>query len=274
MIRSIAGRSDHDLMNLRLFCRYVCMLAVVAFAGIAAYRMSTGGNEDAAPCGGADDDIKYLACGEFYYWFPGMEMTSGRSDWGGADPMALFKEEIWDCRGRDFNDCVWNRMVDEHHWIRKLHKSMFDEAIGTVRFGHSRTAITWGNMCAMSKDRYFAADLVNSCMDELCCVEQRVVQDRKNKIIDGYEKLQFSWWKNIQKFKRMLKTERRHDKVQSYSNDLSVAETIITNLEAQIETIRSKGVEYQLHYKVMRKAEPPKEPVTLRELKSLERAWK
>ena len=32
---------------------------------------------------------------------------------------------------------------------------------------------------------------------------------------------------------RMLKTERRPDKVQSYSNDLSVAETIITNLEAQ-----------------------------------------
>ena len=72
----------------------------------------------------------------------------------------------------------------------------------------------------------------------------------------------------------MLKTERRPDKVQSYSNDLSVVETIITNLEAQIETIRSKGVEYQLQYKVMRKAEPPKEPVTLRELKALERAWK
>ena len=73
-------------------------VAVLAFVALViGYGVSSGMSRRAC----------YAAHGTFYYWFHGLEMTSGRGDWGGPDPLMCFKEDLWDKRPKDFQWTVW-----------------------------------------------------------------------------------------------------------------------------------------------------------------------
>lgn len=130
-----------------------CAIAVSSLATV----LFAGGDEDGTR-------PQYVAYGTGYYWFYGLEMTSGRGVWGGPDPLWCFKEDVLDKLPEDFPDQVIARLKRDYG-LADGREEVARRVYEGILFGHCDIAFTWFQIVGVSEDPKLAADVVNASMD-------------------------------------------------------------------------------------------------------------
>jgi len=172
-----------------------------------------------------------------------MEMTAGRGAWSGPEPLACFKDELWDRRPRDFKWSVWNKFERLHDWKDDA-KPEFTRTYDSVIFGGNRTSFTWKNMHAVSTNPVLAADVVNACMEALSDLELQLLRDRNERTIGHLATAH-------------LRTCRKRDKEDPSSPNRATLERTVAKQEAEIRALESCDVRTNTQFKIMKRAEVP-----------------
>jgi len=186
---------------------------------------------------------KYVATGTFYYWHHGLEMSAGRSDWGGPSPIGCFKTDVWEQRPTDFYRDVWRKFQGLRDWQDDA-KPKFMEAYESVTFGGNGTALTWQNLYAASSDPVLAADVANACLEALAELEEKLLKEKREKSLG---------WLAAQHFRYC----RTRDKLQEDSPKRERIEKEITKTETSIGWWEGYGVRTNTMFKIMRRADVP-----------------
>lgn len=123
---------------------------------------------------------KYVATGTFYYWFHGLEQTAGRGEWGGPDPLALFKERLWNRRPEGFRKTVWAEFLRSRKYDDRQAWPLFEEAYDSVVIAHNKTAFTWGDFFVTADDPVVAVDVANAYMNSLSELELKLLDEGRD----------------------------------------------------------------------------------------------
>ena len=154
---------------------------------------------------------RYAAHGTFYYWFHGFEMTAGRWEWSGPDPLMCFKEALWNKRPEDFQWTVWYKFLRQRKRDEKRVKPIFKEAYNSVTVSRAETACTWGRLYASSSDPVVAADVVNAYMDSLAELELELLNKEKNYSLGDLTLCYYHLVKRREKMESALLKNKRCD---------------------------------------------------------------
>lgn len=235
-------------------------VAVLAFVALViCYGVSSGMSRRAC----------YAAHGTFYYWFHGLEMTSGRGDWGGPDPLMCFKEDLWDKRPKDFQWTVWYKFLRQRKRDEKQVRPIFKEAYNSVAASHTETAFTWGRLYASSSDPVVAADVVNAYMDSLAELELELLNKRKASSVESLALCYYRLVKRREKMESALLENGRRDTKEASPDDLALIKKQIKECEREINLQQHVDNRTNTMFKIMYVADVPKEPMGFRERKRM-----
>ena len=214
---------------------------------------------------------RYAAHGTFYYWVHGLEMTSGRGDWGGPDPLMCFKEALWNKRPEDFQWTVWYKFLRQRKRDEKRVKPIFKEAYNSVTASHTEIAYTWGLLYASSSDPEIAADVVNAYMDSLSELELELLNKEKNYSLGDLTLCYYHLVKRREKMESALLKNKRCDTNEISKGDLALVEKQIEGCDQRIGLEQRVDNRTNTMFKIMHVADVPKEPMGFLERKRMKR---
>lgn len=214
---------------------------------------------------------RYAAHGTFYYWFHGFEMTAGRWEWSGPDPLMCFKEELWNKRPGDFQWTVWHKFLRQRSRDEKRVKPIFKEAYNSVTASRAETACTWGRLYASSSDPEIAADVVNAYMDSLADLELELLNKRKDSALGNLALCYYRLVKRREKLESALLENEGCDTKETSKEGLSLIEKQIAECERSISLQQHVDNRTNTMFKIMHVADVPKGPMGFLERNRLKR---
>ena len=201
----------------------------------------------------------YVAGGTFYYWFHGFEMSAGWSEWGGTDPLACFKENLWDRRPRDFFWSVWRESPRRDERNSSQTKSLFKEAYDSVVISRTKPAVTWGKLYVTSRDPVVAADVANAYLKALAKLELRLLEDRKDSSVKSLALVYYRLLMRCRDLENQLSRNRDQQVKETIRDKLETIKKSMVECEADIEIQKNVDVRTNTMFKIMHKAEVPTE---------------